>query len=211
MSSKAPKTLTTDECNRLLDALRNSDGTSNQVRRGIRNYTFALVMLDAGLRVSEVTGLYVTDLWFNNTPVTSVLVRAEIAKNHKERLIAISTRLCEAISQMFMAYWSDHYRNVQQKAFTSGRSGRALTTRQVRRIISSAAIRSIGRSVHPHVLRHTFASRLMRVTNMRTVQELLGHSNVTSTQIYTHPNEQDKHKAIENMERSDESPVPALR
>lgn len=209
MSSEAPKTLTTDECNRLLEALRNADGTSNQVRRGIRNYTFALVMLDAGLRVSEVTGLDVTDLWFNNAPVTSVLVRPEIAKNHKERIIAISTRLSEAISQMFMAYWSDHYKNVQQKAFTSGRSGRALTTRQVRRIISIAAIRSLGRSVHPHVLRHTFASKLMRVTNIRTVQELLGHKHITSTEIYTHPNEQDKHKAIENMDRSEGSPYPA--
>ncbi len=209
MSSKAPKTLTTDECNRLLEALRNSVGTSSRARRGIRNYTLALVMLDAGLRVSEVTGLDVTDLWFNNTPVTSVLVRPEIAKNHQERLIAISVRLSEAISQMSIAYWSDHYKNVQHRAFTSRRGGKSLTTRQVRRIISSAAIRSIGRSVHPHVLRHTFASRLMRVTNMRTVQELLGHKHLSSTEIYTHPNEQDKHKAIANMDRSDESPVPA--
>ncbi len=210
MSSKAPKTLTTDECNRLLYELRNTNGTAAQVRRGIRNYTFALVMLDAGLRVSEVTGLYVTDLIFNNAPVTSVLVRAEIAKNHHERLIAISTRLSEAISQMFLAYWSDHYENVKHRAFTSSKLDKPLTTRQVRRTISIAAIRSLGRSVHPHVLRHTFASKLMRVTDMRTVQELLGHMNITSTQIYTHPNEQDKHKAIENMDRSEESPVPAL-
>jgi site-specific recombinase XerD len=207
--SAAPKTLTTVECHRLLDTLRITDGTPKQVRRGIRNYTIALVMLDAGLRVSEVTGLDVTDLIFNNAPVTSILVREEIAKNHEERTIAVSTRLSEAISQMFMAYWSDHYKNVQHKAFTSGRSDKSLTRRQVYKIISSAAIAALGRSVNPHVLRHTFASKLMRVTSMRTVQELLGHKNITSTQIYTHPNEQDKHKAIENMERSEESPIPA--
>ncbi|GAH69734.1 unnamed protein product, partial [marine sediment metagenome] len=53
---------------------------------------------------------------------------------------------------------------------------------------------------HPHMLRHTFASKLMRVTSMRTVQELLGHSSITSTQIYTHPNEDDKKKAIKGLD-----------
>ena len=207
--SKSPKTLTTDECHRLLDTLRITDGTPTQVRRGIRNYTIALVMLDAGLRVSEVTGLDVTDLWFNNAPVTSVLVREEIAKNHQERIIAISTRLCEALKKMNESFWSSSPENVQHKAFTSGRSRKQLTRRQVHRIISSAAISALGRSVHPHILRHTFASKLMRVTNIRTVQELLGHKNITSTQIYTHPNEQDKHKAIENMDRNEVSPYPA--
>jgi len=200
--SSTPKTLTTDECNRLLDILQITDGTQKQVRRGIRNHTLALVMLDAGLRVSEVTGLDVTDLIFNNAPVTSVLVRPEIAKNHKERSVPVSISLSEALEKMYEAYWSDHYKNVQHKAFTSGRGDEPLTTRQVRRIISSAAIAALGRSVHPHVLRHTFASKLMRVTDMRTVQELLGHKHLSSTEIYTHPNEDDKHKAIENMDRT---------
>lgn len=201
--SSTPKTLTTEQCKRLLDALRSTNGTPKQVRRGIRNHTLALVMLDAGLRVSEVTGLEVNDLIFNNAPVTSVLVRPEIAKNKKERSVPVSTRLSEAISQMFVAYWSDHYKNGQHKAFASNVPDQPLTTRQLRRIISLAAISALGRSVHPHVLRHTFASKLMRVTNMRTVQELLGHSNIASTQIYTHPNEQDKHQAIEKMDRSE--------
>jgi len=198
-----PKTLTTEQCHRLLDILQITDGTPKQVRRGIRNHTLALTMLDAGLRVSEAIGLEIADLIFNNAPVSSLLVRPEIAKNHKERTVPVTTRLCEAISQMFMAYWSDHYQNGQHKAFTSGRSDKSLTRRQVYKIISSAAITALGRSVHPHVLRHTFASRLMRVTNMRTVQELLGHSNIASTQIYTHPNEEDKHQAIEKMDRTD--------
>ncbi|GAI73126.1 unnamed protein product, partial [marine sediment metagenome] len=189
----------TDECHRLLDTLRNANGTPNQVRRGIRNHTLALVILDAGLRVSEVTGLRVADLWFNVAPVTSVLIRPEIAKNHKERTVPVSSRLFDAISKMFVAYWSDHYKNGQHKAFASNVPNKSLTRRQVHRIISYAAISALGRSVNPHVLRHTFASKLMRVTDMRTVQELLGHKNITSTQIYTHPNEQDKHKAIENM------------
>jgi len=201
--SNTPKTLTTDQCHRLLDILQIADGTPKQVRRGIRNHTLGLVMLDAGLRVSEAIGLEVGDLIFNNAPVSSLLIRQEVAKNHKERSVPVTTRLSEAISKMFVAYWSDHYQNGQHKAFTSGRSDKSLTRRQVYKIISSAAIAALGRTVNPHVLRHTFASRLMRVTNIRTVQELLGHSNITSTQIYTHPNEQDKHQAIQNMDRTD--------
>jgi len=200
--SAAPKTLTTDECHRLLDALQITDGTPKQVRRGIRNYTLALVMLDAGLRVSEAIALEVNDLIFNNSPVTSLLIRPAIAKNHKERTVPVSTRLSEALRKMNESYWPRFLANMQHKAFTSGRGEESLTRRQVYKIISSAAIAALGRSVHPHVLRHTFASRLMRVTNMRTVQDMLGHSNITSTQIYTHPNEQDKHKAIKNMDRT---------
>ncbi|GAH73030.1 unnamed protein product [marine sediment metagenome] len=58
---------------------------------------------------------------------------------------------------------------------------------------------SLGRPVHPHILRHTFASRLMRTTNARIVQELLGHQHLSTTQIYTHPNQDDLKKAIEQL------------
>ena len=201
--SKTPKTLTIDACNLLLEALKVPDGTPIQVRRGIRNHCIALVMLDAGLRASELTGLLVTDLLFNGSPVTSLVVRPEIAKNKKERQIPIGSRLSEALKEMLLFYWSPVFPNSNAFAFTAGQSLKPLTRRQVHRIISSAAISALGRSVNPHVLRHTFASRLMRVTNIRTVQELLGHKNVTSTQIYTHPNEQDKLKAIENMDLVD--------
>ncbi|MBA7547793.1 Tyrosine recombinase XerC [subsurface metagenome] len=206
--SAALKTLTADECDRLLNALRVSSGTSSQCRRGIRNYTLALVMLDAGLRVSEATGLEVTDLWFNNAPVTSLIVRPEIAKNHRERSIPVSPRLKQALEDFFKhGLWLSGPES-NRKVFCSGHPPRQITRRQVHRIVTAASLRSLGRSVHPHILRHTFASRLMRVTSMRTVQELLGHMNITSTQIYTHPNEQDKHNAIENMDRSEESDNP---
>jgi integrase/recombinase XerD len=204
-----PKTLTTDECHRLLNALQITDGTPKQVRRGIRNYTLALVMLDAGLRVSETIGLEVRDLIFNNAAVTSLIVRPEIAKNNHERTIPISARLSEAITQTNVSHWSGGPANTQHKAFASGRGDKSLTRRQVYKIISSAAMAAIGRSVNPHVLRHTFASRLMRVTNARTVQELLGHSSITSTQIYMHPNNDDLKSAIEMMDHSEVSPNPA--
>ncbi len=199
----APKTLTVDEIRLLLEALLIPHGTSSQVRRGIRNHAIALFMLDAGLRVSEVIGLEVADLLFNGSPVTSLIVRPEISKNHQERQIPIGSRLSNALKEMDLFYWSPVLQNTRAFAFTAGHSLKPLDRRQVHRIIGSASSAAFGRSVNPHVLRHTFASRLMRVTNMRTVQELLGHKNITSTQIYTHPNEQDKHQAIDKMNRED--------
>lgn len=199
----ALKTLTADECDRFLNALRNTTGTTAQAHRGIRNYTLALVMLDAGLRVSEATGLEVADLWFNNCPVTSLIVRPEIAKNHRERSIPVSPRLKQALEDFFkQGLWLSGSES-NRKVFCSGHPPRQITRRQVHRIVTAAALHSLGRSVHPHILRHTFASKLMRVTSMRTVQDMLGHSNITSTQIYTHPNEEDKHQAIQKMDRTE--------
>jgi len=201
--SRTPKTLTADESRKLLEALLFRDGTPIQIHKGLRNHAIALVILDAGLRTSEVAGLKVADLIFNGQPVTSLVVRPEIAKNHHERQIPIGSRLSEALKDMLLFYWSPVFPNSGAFAFTSGRGNKPIGRRQVHRIVSAAAIAAFGRSVYPHILRHTFASRLMRVTNIRTVQELLGHKNVASTQIYTHPNEQDKHDAIEKMDRSD--------
>lgn len=199
----APKTLTVDESSKLLEALCFRNGTPGQTRKGIRNHCIALIMLDAGLRVSEVVGLKVADLIFNGKPVTSLVIRPEIAKNSRERQVPIGTRLSESLKEMDAFYWSPVLPSSNAFAFVSVRTNKPIVRRQVHRIISYAALRSIGRSVNPHTLRHTFASRAMRVTSIRTVQELLGHRNISSTQIYTHPNEQDKRDAIEKMELGD--------
>lgn len=195
-----PKTLTNDEAWKLLDQLLKGFGTPKQKNKAVRNYTMAVLMLDAGLRVGEVIQLHVTDLWFNEWPVTSVQVRAEIAKNHQERQIPVSDRLCNALKNMNEFYWYDLDTIASYRAFYNVYPSKPITTRQVERIIRSAAMKALGRPIHPHALRHTFASNLMRITNMRTVQELLGHKHLSSTQVYTHPNEEDKKKAIAKMD-----------
>lgn len=194
-----PKTLTVTESHQLLDALLVKQGTAKQFRRGIRNYTMALLMLDAGLRVGEVVQLKISDLWFGSEPVTSIIIPAEIAKNNEERTIPISGRLCDAIKQMDASYWPQTLSAGFARAFYQTDHARPVTTRQVERIIRAAALKVLGRPVHPHILRHTFASKLMRKTNVRVVQELLGHQSITSTQIYTHPNSDDLKTAIEEL------------
>lgn len=200
--SPTPKTLTNEESTSLLQSLLGLHTEEKPVRKGIRNYGIGVVMLDTGLRVGEAVGLKVTDLWFRDEPVAALVVNEIIAKNHHERIIPVSTRLCAAIKLLHKSYWHRSPELSSYFAFESATHGMQLTTRQVERIIRQAAMKVLGRPIHPHILRHTFASRLMRVTNMRTVQELLGHKNISSTQIYTHPNGDDLKSAIDQLDNA---------
>ena len=196
----SPKTLNVTEQHQLLDALLAKNAPHKSFRKGIRNYLIGCLMLEAGLRVGEVIMLELSDLYFKGKPVTNLVVRPAIAKNNKERIIPVSTRLSQALDE----YQKEHAWVFSQppshKAFTPFVSQIPISTRQVERIFFSAGLAAFNRPVNPHMLRHTFASKLMRVTDMRTVQELLGHSNISTTQIYTHPNEDDKKKAIGNLD-----------
>lgn len=197
--SSTPKTLNVTEQHQLLDALLCKNSPHKSFRKGIRNYLMGCLMLEAGLRVGEVVALTLADLYFNQTPVKTLIVRSEVAKNHKERSVPISLRLNAALEEYQKVHCWLASEPSSHNAFTIFPSHVPITTRQVERIINSAGWKSLGRPVNPHMLRHTFASKLMRLTDMRTVQELLGHSSITSTQIYTHPNEDDKKKAIDNL------------
>lgn len=195
--SSAPKTLNVTEQQQLLDALLNKNSPHKSFRKGIRNYLIGCLMLEAGLRVGEVVALQMSHLYFNRIPVQNLVLTSDITKNHVERSVPVSTRLQKALQEYLDNHWWLVDEPSNQKVFTGFMSQKGITTRQVERIINTAGYKAFGRPVNPHMLRHTFATKLMRVTGMRTVQELLGHSDINSTQIYTHPNEDDKKKAIE--------------
>ncbi|MBA7582810.1 Tyrosine recombinase XerC [subsurface metagenome] len=148
----------------------------------------ALLMLDAGLRVGEVVQLKVSDLIFNRLPVKTLTVSADIAKTKEERTVPISSRLSGALTTLSETFFSQGHEDFLGYAFFRTNYDEPMTTRQVERIIRTAALKSIGRPVHPHMLRHTFATRIWRKAGERTTQELLGHQNIISTMIYTHPN-----------------------
>lgn len=201
--SQIPKTLTTIECHKLLNALLAMNGTPKQQSKGIRNYTIALCMLDAGLRVGEVVRLLISDLWFKDAPVVSIIVGPNVAEKGCERQVPVTQRLSAAIELMSINYSSDLVNPGTCRAFYTNNPNKSITTRQIERIIRATAMKSLGRPIHPHILRHTFATRLMRKTNARIVQELLGHKRLSSTQIYTHPNQQDLTSAIETLNQTD--------
>ncbi len=193
------KTLTPLECDKLLRHLQRPPDSQAPPRVHHRNYTMALIMLDAGLRVGELIKLRQDQLWFADSPVTALTVEKDQAKNKHERTVPITIRLRDAIELMHRQWWSHTTGGHPHYAFYSVHPTMPLTTRQVQRIIRSAGALSIGQEIHPHLLRHTFASRLMRTTSMRVVQELLGHTSMSSTQIYTHPNSEDRQKAIDGL------------
>lgn len=162
-----------------------------------RNKLLILLMLDAGLRVSEVASLVWGDLIIAGEPVRSLAVRSETTKSGRSRCIELSSRLRAAVLEYRLAVFkTDDFPRIYP-VFRNVRVGSPISTRQIQRIITDLSARSIGRQIHPHVLRHTFATRLMRVTDIRTVQSLLGHRSIQSTQIYTHPSSDDRRRAID--------------
>jgi len=195
-----PKTLTVTECHQLLHTLKITDGTPDQRKKYLRNHTMAVLMLYAGLRVGEVVNLLISDLYYGGVPVECLTVRAKIAKNKTERTVPLSSMIRDVLVTYAESVLTDQPDFVPCFFHPWKNGYRIMTTRQVERIIRQAALRSIGRPVHPHVLRHTFGTRLMRITNARVVQQLLGHKHLSSTQIYMHPNQDDLKTAVESLD-----------
>lgn len=203
MSTKPPETLTESECLLLPAAVLVHRDTGRYEKLSQRNLLIILLMLDAGLRDGEVVQLRVHDLVILNEPVRSLRVRAEISKSKLDRIIPLTRRTTEVIRKCQECLWSELREFFDGFAFPSRSKSGHLTTVQVERIVKSAAAKSIHRDIHPHMLRHTYATRLMRTTNARIVQQLLGHKFISSTQIYMHPDSEDLKKAVDSIDVSD--------
>jgi integrase/recombinase XerC len=137
------------------------------------------VLYGAGLRVSELCGLDLTSVDFSQG-----LLRV-LGKGRKERLVPLHLKGLEAIK-----LWIDDARDdvtrvdSPTEALFFNRRGNRLGPRDVRRILDHRVARG---HVHPHALRHTYATHLVEGgADLRVVQELLGHASLTTTQIYTH-------------------------
>jgi len=201
------QTLTYQETHALLEALCDIEGTAWHTPREIRNYTIALLMLDAGLRVGEVCGLQIGDLFYDGQPVLALTVRAEISKSKAERTLPLSNRLQDALRLMLTTLPNAGVLPAQRPVFYRGVmfcdeseaeniNHAPLTTRQVQRIIADASFASFGRRIHPHALRHTFGTRLAKILDIKGVQDALGHRQLSSTQVYIHPDSEDLKNGI---------------
>jgi integrase/recombinase XerC len=157
------------------------------------------ILADTGLRVAELCALKVSDLWLLDEPVNCLDVRADIAKNHKPRSIPLTPRCTSAITELKFYLWPSIHNPLNQFAFYSNNTYTPISHRTIQRICNHYGKIILHTRLTPHMLRHTFGTRLMRKVSIRIVQQLLGHSSLTATQIYTHPNTQDLQQAIDAL------------
>ncbi len=179
-----PKTASTDDVVRLIEAAAAMGGAA-----GLRNRCLLELLYGAGLRVSELVSLP-----FASLPKHGAATMIVRGKGERERMVALGAPALEAI----VAYAPTRPELIAKaKSSKAGRylfpsatsvDGR-LTRRRVGQIIDEAAL-ACGldpQAVSPHVLRHAFATHLMEGgADLRTVQSLLGHADIATTQIYTH-------------------------
>jgi len=194
--SKALQILTPGECQKLIEWISVGRHRYLDTKTNTRDLLITLLMLDAGLRVGEVVQLKVHDLFFGDHPVQTLIVRTAIAKRGVERAIPMTDRLQATVLLMYAQHYYWRTAKCTDFAFCKKQFSKHLSIRCVQLMMKSAGWLSIGRKIHPHILRHTFATRLMQKTNIRVVQQLLGHASLSSTQIYTHPNSTDLNDAI---------------
>ena len=176
-----PTALTVDEAFRLMDSPETipeklSEGSSKRNR--LRDRAILELLYSSGLRVSELVGLNLNQV---NSELGIVRV---MGKGRKERIVPVGTKALEALK----AYVEERGApRGEEPIFTNSFGGR-LTTRSVGRLVKKYTRHSgIFRKVSPHSLRHTFATHLLDAgADIREIQEMLGHSSLSTTQRYTH-------------------------
>jgi integrase/recombinase XerD len=177
IARKLPDTLSFNEIEKMLDSIDLS------AEAGVRDRAMIEILYSCGIRVSELT-----DLKLSNIQREIQLIKV-IGKGNKERLVPIGQ---DAIKYLTM--YTDHFRN-QKKikeqykdiVFLNQRGGsisRVYIFLMIKRIASTIGI---TKSISPHTFRHSFATHLLEGgADLRAVQEMLGHSSITTTEIYTH-------------------------
>jgi integrase/recombinase XerC len=154
--------------------------------RAKRDRAMLELLYASGLRVSELVGLDLGDI-----DVGELLLRV-VGKGAKERIVPFGTKAAQALVD-YLAVRQELLplhpggRNASEAVFLNARGGR-LTTRSVGHLVDRYVLRLAQKlKVHPHTLRHTFATHMLGAgADLRSIQELLGHENLSTTQKYTH-------------------------
>ena len=175
---RLPKALTIGDIELLIAA--NGDDVA-----GIRNRALIEILYATGARVSEIVQLNIGDISRSDGGTITIKV---CGKGGKERLVPVGTFAQLALEQYLTRARPSMLKSSQQDAlFLNEKRGTRLTRQSAWQIVMSAAEKAgIQRDISPHALRHSFATHLLDGgADIRVVQELLGHSSVTTTQIYT--------------------------
>lgn len=163
----------------------------------LRQQACILLMLDAGLRVGELTQLNWSAVMVHDSIAREISLPGEITKTKQPRIIPVSEQLQTSLIELRNLYCSYTEAPTCMRVIAFKHWRAPLTVRQVQNIVAEVSVKALDCCISPHVLRHTFATRLMRKAPTRVVQMLLGHKSLQSTQIYTHPDGNDFRKAID--------------
>ena len=158
------------------DAVRLMEAPEDDRLSNLRDKAIFETLYSSGIRVSELVGLSRQDV-----DLIGNIIKV-FGKGKKERIVPIGNKACAALQAYLDA------RAAKSEAIFLNRSGGRLTARSVRNIINKHITKeAFTQKVHPHMLRHSFATHLLdHGADLRSVQELLGHVNLSTTQIYTH-------------------------
>ena len=176
-----PDMLTVDETGRLLTAFSERSGEALTVR----NRAIMELMYASGLRVSETTDLKLGDIDFETG-----MVRV-CGKGSKERVVPVASRVLNLLRRYIAVARNELIaKNPHVPYLFVSRTGRKLNRERIWAIIKEAAlIAGIDKEIYPHILRHSFATHLLENgADLRAIQEMLGHSDISTTEIYTHVN-----------------------
>jgi integrase/recombinase XerC len=169
-----PHVLDVDQVNALLD-VEPSDALE------VRDIAMWEVLYSSGLRVSELANVNLMDI---DLSAKSILVVS--GKGQKSRLLPLGGKAIKAI-KTWLGVRSGQFKTDEMALFV-GKTGRRLTTRNIQSRLERWRKRyGLQGRLYPHMLRHSFASHMLESSqDLRAVQELLGHSNISTTQVYTH-------------------------
>jgi len=199
--------LTDANVRHLLDAIRPEKHAWTAKKKAVRLKTVFLLMLDAGLRVGEVTRLKWDDVYFLDLAKNPLFVPQNVAKRAHERYIPLSNALSTQLD-IHETVWAPRAAPFDQVYLIHNVDPRKpMSPRSVQTWIAKLGQEVLGIPIWPHLLRHTFANRLRRQTDLPTLQSLLGHKHLSSTQVYTAPNDDDRTKAIHSLDQPDGEPV----
>ncbi|OOZ39636.1 tyrosine recombinase XerC [Solemya pervernicosa gill symbiont] len=170
---KLPKTLDVDQTARLLQ-IDDDDPLA------VRDAALMELIYSSGLRLAEVVGLDLGSLDLRDATVKVV------GKGSKERMVPVGRLALQAVEKWLKVRGS--LAKVEETALFVSKRGSRISDRSVQKRLKEWAVKQgLDSSLHPHMLRHSFASHMLESSSdLRAVQELLGHADISTTQIYTH-------------------------
>ena len=172
-AKRLPHALSPDEAGRLMEIAATDP-------LAVRDKAMLELLYSSGLRLSELTGIAEDDVNFRDATVRVT------GKGNKTRIVPVGSHALAALKAWLPA--RGELARASEKAMFVGRDGKALGPRAVQARLKQWALKlGLADKVHPHALRHSFASHLLQSSgDLRAVQEMLGHASISTTQVYTH-------------------------